>query len=209
MATPLEGPALFGHPLAAAVIEVVVERGYGEASVEEIVTRAGVPREEFEHHFADKADAVLRVIESCIDDFKRCIGRAYMSAPAWPDNLRAAAYELISWIEDHPYAYRFGMVRILEAGEMARLRREELFTWCAAMVDAGREAAPDPAAVPAAAPMLAIGRVVEILTRHAGGVLDADPGATLPELMYAVVRPYLGEDAARAELSMPPPGRQV
>jgi hypothetical protein len=92
---------------------------------------------------------------------------------------------------------------------MARLRREEVFTWCARMIDVGREAAPDPAAVPEAAPLIAIGRVIEIATRHASGVLDVDPTATLPELMYAVVRPYLGEDAARAELSMPPPGRQV
>jgi AcrR family transcriptional regulator len=208
MAERLEGPALFGHPLAAAVIEVVAVRGYGEASVEEIVARARVPREEFDLHFADKADAVLRVFESYIDDFKRRAEHAYRSAPAWPENLRAAAYEFVSWIEDHPYAYRFGMVRILEAGEMARLRREELFNWCAALVDAGRETAPDPAAVPGAAPLIAIGRVIEIATRHAGGVLEADPGATVPELMYAAVRPYLGEEAARAELSMPPPGRQ-
>jgi AcrR family transcriptional regulator len=208
MAPPLEGPALFDHPLAAAVIEVVAVRGYGAASVEEIVVRAGVPREEFELHFADKADAVIRVFESYIDDFKRRAERAYRSAPAWPDSLRAAAYEFVSWTEDHPNAYRFGMVRILEAGEMARLRREELFMWCAGLVDAGREAAPDPDAVPVAAPMIAIGRVVEIATRHASGVFDADPTATVPELMYAVVRPYLGEAAARAELSLPPPGRQ-
>jgi AcrR family transcriptional regulator len=208
MAARLEGPALFGHPLAAAVIEVFAVRGYAEASIEEIVASAGVPREKFDSQFTDKADAFLRVAQCYYDDFKDRAARAYATAPSWPDSLRAAAYELVAWIEENPHAYRFGMVRVPEAGEMARVRREELFIWCAGLIDRGREAAPDPAAVPEAAPLMAIGRVVEIVTRHATGVLDVDPAATVPELMYAVVRPYLGEEAARAELSMPPPGRQ-
>ncbi|HEX4306469.1 MAG TPA: TetR/AcrR family transcriptional regulator [Solirubrobacterales bacterium] len=207
MAARLEGPALFEHPLAAAVIEVVAVHGHEEARIEEITARAGVSREEFDRLFSGKADAVLRVFESYIDDFKRRAGRAYESAPAWPASLRAAAYEFVSWIEDHPYAYEFGMVRILGAGEMARLRREELFAWCAGLIDDGREVAPDPGAVPQAAALIAIGAVVDFASRHAAGELDADPSEFVPELMYGAVLPYLGEEAARSELSAPPPRR--
>ena len=207
MKAPLEGPALFDHPLAAAVIEVVASRGYEESRIEEILARAGVDRAEFDLLFADKADAVLRVFESYIENFRYRVGRAYASSPTWPDSLRAAAHELLAWIEDHPHAYEFGMVRILDAGEMARLRREELFTWCGTLIDAGRAVAPDPAAVSPAAPMIAIGAVVEVLTRHAAGDMDGTLAEILPELMYGAVLPYLGEGAAREELSHAPPRR--
>jgi AcrR family transcriptional regulator len=207
MAAALEGPALFDHPLAAALIEVVARRGYQEASIEEIIARAGVGREEFDRLFADKAEAVLRVFESYIENFKYRTGRAFASVPTWPSSLRAVAYEGVAWIEDHPHAYQFGMLRILDAGEMARLRREELFAWCAGLIDAGREVAPDPAAVPLAAPMIAVGAVVEIMARHAAGEMDARPRDVVPELMYGAVLPYLGEAAAREELALPPPGR--
>jgi AcrR family transcriptional regulator len=204
---PLEGPALFDHPLAAAVVEVVAVRGYEEAGIEEILARAGVGRAEFDRLFAGKADAVLRVFESYIENFKYRTGRAFGAAATWPDSLRGAAYEGVAWIEDHPHAYQFGMLRILDAGEMARLRREELFAWCAGLIDAGREVAPDPAAVPLAAPMIAVGAVVEIMARHAAGEIDARPREVVPELMYGAVLPYLGEEAARAELGRAPQGR--
>ncbi|HTR74162.1 MAG TPA: hypothetical protein VMH33_02750 [Solirubrobacterales bacterium] len=196
----LTGPDLLVHPLAAAVVEVIVERGYEEAEVEEIVARAGVDREEFDGLFADKPDAVLSILESHIEDLRRRIWRVYSVSPRWPENLRAAAREAVAWIEDHPRAYRFGMWRILEAGEMARLRREELFEWCAGLVDEGRAVAADPDAVPAATPMIVIGAVAEALTRHAAGEFERPPAELVPELMYWAVRPYLGEEAARSEL---------
>jgi AcrR family transcriptional regulator len=207
MAARLEGPALFDHPLAAALIEVVARRGYHEASIEEILARAGVEREEFDLHFAGKEDALLRVFESVIENFKCRAGRAYASFPTWPGSLRAAAYEVVAWIEDNPHGYEFGMLRVLDAGEAARLRREELFTWCASLIDAGREVAPDPDAVPRAAPLIAVGAVVEMLSLHAAGELEAGLAETVPKLMYGAVLPYLGEEAAREELAHQPTRR--
>lgn len=202
-------PALLLHPLCAAVVEVVADRGYAEASVEEMIDRAGVGREEWDRLFSDKGDAVLRVFESHAEDFKRRVGRAFAGAPGWPDNLRAAAWQIVTLIEAYPAAYRFGVWRMLEAGEMARLRREELFAWCAGLVDAGRAVCPDPAAVPGAAPMIVTGAAVEVLTRHAAGELDRRPAEMMPALMYGAVRPYLGEEAARAELGRTRSGRQL
>jgi hypothetical protein len=43
------------------------------------------------------------------------------------------------------------MIGILEAPEIVLARREELFRWCAGLVDAGRSLAPDPERAPRAA----------------------------------------------------------
>jgi AcrR family transcriptional regulator len=201
----LQGPSLFRHPLAAAVVAEVAERGFEAAAITEITARAGVAKEEFDRLFIDKDDAVLRVFEAYIDDFERRVKRAFDSAPAWPDNLRAAAYALVRWIRRHPDATRFGMVEVLGAGEMVRLRREEVFIWCAALIDAGRAAAPDPEAVPQAAALIAVGAVVEVLNRDGQGTLEGDLVELVAQIMYGAVRPYLGEELARRELEIPPP----
>jgi AcrR family transcriptional regulator len=202
---PLEPRALFAHPLCAAVVAVFAERGFPAARIEEMVARAGVDRAEFDRLFDDKEDAAARVTEAYVDDFERKVGRAYASAPLWPDSLRAAAYAATRWIREFPEGTRFGMVSSLEAGEGARLWRERVFRWSAGLIDEGRRVAPDPDAVPDGAALMAVGAVAEMLSRQVQGVFDADPVAMVPQLMYAAVRPYLGEEAAGRELTIPPP----
>jgi AcrR family transcriptional regulator len=201
----LEGAALFDHPISAAVVAVVRERGYERASVEEFCRYAGIGREEFERNFSDKAEATVRVFEAYIADFKARVGAAYRISGPWPGSLRAAAYEVIRWMREHPDAPWFGMVGMLEAGEMALVRREEVFKWCAELIDGGREVTADPAGIPTAAPLLAVGAVVETLRRQEEGSIEKAPVEAVPKLMYGAVRPYLGEAAARAELEIPPP----
>jgi AcrR family transcriptional regulator len=205
VAEPLAGSDLLRHPLAPALVEVIHERGYPAASLEEVLARAKVERAEFDRHFADKDEASVRVFEAYIDDFEAKLTVAYESRPAWPENLRAAAYETVRWIHRNPDAAWFGMVGALDVSDMALVRREEVFKWCAALVDAGREVAPDPAAVPESAALLAIGAVAEVLRRIEEGSYAAGLIESVPQLMYAAVRPYLGEEAARAELEISPP----
>jgi AcrR family transcriptional regulator len=201
----LTGRALYAHPLAAAVVAEVAERGFPATTVKQIVERAGVERAEFYRLFDDKPDAVARVFDAYIDDFQGKVKAAYESAPVWPDSLRAAAYAAMRWIIEHPEGTRFGMVSVLEAGERARLCRERVFIWSAELIEDGRQVAPDPEAVPEGAALMAIGAVVEILARQSQGTVIADPVDTVPKMMYGAVRPYLGEEVARRELEIRPP----
>jgi AcrR family transcriptional regulator len=201
----LEGRALFEHPIAATLMVAIHAHGYEAADPARFAVEAGMSLAEFDRRFAGKADLTLRVFEAFIDDFDERIKAAYESRPSWPDNLRAAAYETVRWITDHPEAAWFGMVGVLEAGDMALVRREEVFKWCASLIDAGRAVAADPDAVPRSAPLMAIGAIVEMLRRQQEGSLVAEPVATVPRLMYGAVRPYLGEEGARRELEIPPP----
>lgn len=201
----LEGPALLEHPIAAAVILAVGERGYELATVSDFCERSGISRTEFDALFSDKAEVTLRVLEAYIEDFKCRLRRAYASEPGWPANLRAVAYETARWIRDNPAASRFGMVAVLDAGDMARVRREETFKWCADLIDEGRGVAPDPTAVPAAAPLMAVGAVAETLRRVEDGAVQLGIAETVAPMMYWAVRPYLGEEAALQEFEMPLP----
>lgn len=201
----LEGPPLLAHPFGRAVIAVTNERGYGHAGLALFAQRAGVPETKFRCVFADKHEAVLRVLEATIVEFRAAVGATYEAGGEWPDNLRAAGYEAVRQFFRHPERTRFALVSSVPAGDMTRARREELYVWGAALIDAGRAHAADPEAVPARAGILAIGAVVEEMRRNQeAGASDAVLDA-VPRMMYTAVRPYLGEAAARRELARPLP----
>jgi AcrR family transcriptional regulator len=195
----------FRDPLAMAVMEVVRERGYGRARVEDFLERAGMTRVDFDLGFAGKAEVTLAVMETNMADFRSRVGAAFASESTWPDSLRAAGWEMARWIRENPESVWFDMVGVLGAGDMVRVRREELFKWGIGLIDAGRAVAPDPAAVPRSAPILVVGSIVEAVRRHEEGSLLDQAFTSVPRLMYGAVRPYLGEEAARRELEIPPP----
>jgi AcrR family transcriptional regulator len=206
------GPAgdPFADRLYVALIDVVAERGYQAADVESVTRRAGVDTAEFYRRFADKEDCVQQAYEAFIEDFLRHVQRAYDAGPDWRSALRGAAYAAADWMNEHPRTARFGGVDVLYArNEMVRVRREEVFRYCAGLIDAGRAEAPNPSAVPEAAPIMAIGAIAQTLTARMqkGEALETD--RMVPAMMYQAVRPYLGEAVAREELAIAPPVRRT
>jgi hypothetical protein len=119
--------------------------------------------------------------------------------------MRASAYAQARWINENPRKVRFGMVEMLWAGELAQALRERAFKNYVEMVDDGRKVAEDPDAIPAFTAEAAIGSMTEMITKRMQREHRPDPREFIPELMYLAVLPYLGEDAARRELTMPPP----
>ena len=180
--------------------EVVRERGYELATLADFAARSGTSREQLERRFEDKADAVLKVLDGLLASFRAEVQVAFDGEESWPDNLRAAARAAERWMRRNPGGAHFVLVGVLEAPELVRVRREEAILWGASLIDAGREEAPDPGAVPRSAPLIAIGSIVETLRRAYEGSAEHRALATVPELMCAAVRPYLGAEAARREL---------
>jgi AcrR family transcriptional regulator len=196
------GAALLADPIAAAVVETIRARGYPRASVEEFVGRAGISRAEFDARFSSKEEVTELIIEAHLECLVGRVDDAFESAPRWPASLRAAAYETARHLGENPAMTWFMLVGVLEAGDMARARRDQIFGWAAGLIDAGRAEAADPDTVPRSAPLMAVGAIVETLRRHHAGGVEVDVAESLPWLMCAAVRPYLGEEAARAELEI-------
>jgi len=186
------------------MLDLVLAEGYDRTRVGAVIEEAGVTREEFERNFVSREECAIATFERSFDRYRAAVRAAYESEAEWTDALRAAAYASARWFVDHPREVRFGAVVLLFAGEMAQARREAAFGEFVDMIDAGRELARDPDAVPPYTAEGVIGSYVGIMTKRLGrgGV---DPRGMVPELMYIAVRPYLGEEAARRELTVPPP----
>lgn len=192
--------------ICEAMLDLVTSQGYEETSIEEIVEKAGATQAEFDRLFASKADCAIAVFSKYQVSIDRAIITAYESEKEWPDSLRAAGYAAARWMVENPRAIRFGTIEVLWVSELSQARREEGFLKFVGMVDAGRERAKDPDSIPAFTAEGVIGSVTEMMTKHLQRG-DVDPYEFVPELMYLAVRPYLGEEAAARELTIPPPPR--
>jgi AcrR family transcriptional regulator len=191
--------------LMDAMLDLTFEHGYEAVSVDLIAGRAGGTRDDFSAIFASKEDCAVALLEMLAADNVRTVQGAYDRQDEWPDSLRAAAYAQANWIVENPKWARFGMVEMLWAGELAKAIRDDGFRHYSAMVDGGRAVASDPDAIPAFTADGTIGSIMKIFAKRLQRGPVQNPYELIPQFMYLAVLPYLGEAAARRELTMPAP----
>jgi AcrR family transcriptional regulator len=194
--------------LREATIALVLERGLDALDVPSLCVRAGFDPAAFEREFDGVRDCALQVYLANIEEFDRALAAAVDPAEPWRDRLRATAYAAARHVRDRPASTRFDMIAALGLGELAQAHRDRYVRRLVALVDEGRGEMADPEALGPATAEGVFGAVYQQLARELAGGGRNDPARAeqvVPQLMYLAVRPYLGEDLAREELSTPPP----
>jgi AcrR family transcriptional regulator len=186
-----------------ALVDLAFERGYDAVGAADVAERAGGSVAEFESLFPSKLACAVATLEGIAESNLAAVRGAFDEEPAWPDSLRAAAYAHAEWVLDNPRKMHFGLLETVWASELTGALRDHLFGEYIAMVDAGREVAPDPGSIPAFTAEGVVGSITEVITRRLGEEQSRELIDLVPEMMYLAVRPYLGEEAARRELSAP------
>jgi AcrR family transcriptional regulator len=87
--------------LLTAAREAFGERGYGPTSVEEIVRRAGVTKGALYHHFRDKDDLFVAVVEEVKREVTGTVGTAFLDAANVPDPLETVILGCQALIDAH------------------------------------------------------------------------------------------------------------
>lgn len=126
---------------------------------------------------------------------------------AWVDQLRAVGYELRDFLREDEARARAMMIEAPHGNAATRRIREDGIEALAALIDLGRAEADDPGSIPRTAAEIAAGVVYNRI--HVG--VEAGVGTLsdemVRELMYTAVMPYLGIEAALAELGAARPAR--
>lgn len=191
--------------LHRAIVDLVDEHGYEGTTIAMIVDRAGVDRAEFDRHFAGKEDACIQAYDRIAAGVERRVFGAYEAHDSWREGLRAAGYEITRFFRDNPRDGRFGAYEVMKATDMAQARRESTLQLYAGMIDAGRQELDDPDSVSRSTAEAVMGSVIGVLVKRIPSEGLDHAVDWVPELMYIAVRPYLGPEAAEAELHIPPP----
>ncbi|HWW67437.1 MAG TPA: TetR/AcrR family transcriptional regulator [Solirubrobacterales bacterium] len=191
--------------ICEAMIDLVLERGYEGTSVEMVLERAGVSLEDFESHFAGKAECAGQILDWWSDEYLRQVWTAYQSHGAWRDRLRAAGYASARVFERHPREVRFCLVEMTRAGNVHQAKVELSVRSTVDMIDAGRQELDDPDSISRSVAEWVAGSFMEMAMKRLSETTELQVRELVPQLMYTAVRPYLGAEVAAEELSIPPP----
>jgi len=191
--------------IVAAMVELVAEQGYKATTVKQLLQRAGVKRADFRRLFSGKRACFLEAYEEMSERFASRVFTAFEAEKEWRAGLRVAAYAAARWVGEHPREVRYATIETMAAGAFAVERREATLRRFVELLDAGREQLDEPDSVSRAMAEGIVGGILGMLTKNLRQEVRARPEDFVPELMFLAIRPYLGHEAAREELSMPPP----
>lgn len=137
------------------------------------------------------------------------VGAVFAAEDAWVDRLRAVAYGLRDFLREDPARARAMMLEAPHGNAETRRIRDGGIDALTALIDLGRGELDSPDSVPRTAAQIAAGviynRIHVEVERGVGGLDDE----MVRELMYTAVLPYLGVEAAVAELEAPAPPTQA
>jgi AcrR family transcriptional regulator len=188
--------------MLSAVVEVCYDGGYGAMSVQNVVVAAGVSRKTFYLHFRDKEDVFLATYDDASGRIAGALRAAAAQEGEQVDRVRAGLRALLDTVAAEPAVASLCLVEVLAAGPEALERRDALMGELVALVNdsVARE-------LPAArrpAPLIAetlVGGIHDVLASRVMSGRAAEVPGLLPDLMFALLLPYVGMKAARAQLT--------
>lgn len=191
--------------LREALLDLCAERGYKKLKLKDLLERADVEKADFRRHYSDLDDCFAAVLGEIYDEFFAEAQEAVATQEGWRDRMRATAYALLRFLRRDRRVARFAAVEVEHAGKAAQGPFLETFNRLVDLLNEGSSEADGPES-PGLATAIGIGGVVFARVQEAVANDELGLGEEeIPELMYAAVLPYLGPEAAEAELHIPPP----
>lgn len=187
-----------------ALVEVCRERGLGAATREQVIERAGLDRSSFDRHFSDVDDCFAEYLRDACGPFLGKARTEMESAEDWRTQLRTVIYGMVRfWGEDTGRAHML-LVETYAAGPLGIGIRDQVLETMVDLIDRGRGLMDDPAELTRLTAEAMAGALFnQMHLLQAGGKLD-EADRLVPQLMYFLVLPYCGVEAAIEELSQPP-----
>lgn len=190
--------------LLEAMIRIVTDRGYDGTTVEDVVVLAGLPRSTFDEAFADKDDCFLAAYDALAELLLIRTAAAFGAQQRWPDRVRAGLSALLEHLADESEVARMAIVEVTGSipGAQERYRRTiQRFT---ALLDEGREFATAGRELPLNTAYMAVGGAAAIIFEELHARRGGELRRLLPDLLFALLVPYVGPEMASAEMQATP-----
>jgi AcrR family transcriptional regulator len=184
-----------------AVAELVSKRGYNDVTVELIVKRARVSFKTFYSQFSNKEECFLALFDGAIDVADRSMTEAAAAAgDSWPRQVDSALRALFALVAADPATARACLVESLTAGPRLIARYEEALRILVPLLEPGRRSSPHRADLPPTLEDTVAGAVSWFLYQRLIVAEIDELQRRRPEALEFVLRPYLGEREARAQV---------
>ncbi|HUA10400.1 MAG TPA: helix-turn-helix domain-containing protein [Solirubrobacteraceae bacterium] len=176
--------------------EVMLAKGYANATVADIVTAAGVSRAVFYEHFKDKEHAFLAAQQHPTHYVLDVCATAYFAGDEWPDRVWRYIQALLALIAESPALSHLRLVECYAAGPEAIRRAEDITRSFTLFIEEGYRYSSRAAYLPRLCPQAITGALYEIVQRHVASGRYDRLQRQLPRLTYVVLAPYTGPEQA-------------
>jgi AcrR family transcriptional regulator len=183
------------------MVRVAAEKGYAATTITEVVEAAGVSSATFYELFEDKESCFLEAFGAVTDVVVAHVSAAYLMAEGepWPQRIAAALRAMVELLSAEADIARLTMVEGAAAGDSARRIYAEALARFVPFLEDGREYA-NQNDLPADTARFAVGAGTSMIFDEIRAGRGADLERILPDLVFAVLMPYLGPEAAEAEM---------
>lgn len=181
-----------------ATTHVLAERGYGPATIADIVARARVSRRTFYDHFESKEQCVLATFGAATECIADAVRAAYRAEDEWDAAIAAGLAELMRVLVEYPHTARTCFIEARVAGAAADKQSASVRRMC---IDALRTGASDrPGAEPVSdmAFEMGLGGLLTVIRTRLVADETERLQTELPDIARALLEPLAGREAADA-----------
>jgi AcrR family transcriptional regulator len=188
--------------LLEAMLRVAAAKGYEATTVTDVIEVAGVPRATFEEMFEDKQSCFLEAYDAVFDVLVAHVTAAFESAAGepWPERIAAGLRALVELLATEADIARLSMVEVTAAGDDARARYRAALSRFTPFLEEGREYSKQSEELPADTARFAIGGATSMIFDEIRAGRGPELKRILPDLVFAVLMPYLGPEEAEDEM---------
>ncbi len=185
-----------------AMLRVAAAKGYEATTVTDVIEVAGASHEAFESMFEDKESCFLEAYDAVFDVLVAHVTSAFEAAAGdpWPERITAGLSALVGLLSIESGIARLSMVEVTAAGDDARARYRAALARFTPFLEEGRDYATGGEELPADTARFAIGGATSMIFDEIRAGRGPELRRILPDLVFAVLMPYLGPEAAEDEM---------
>jgi AcrR family transcriptional regulator len=184
------------------MVRVAAAKGYETTTVADVIEAAGVARETFDEMFASREACFLEAYDAVIDVLVAHVSTAFESTVGqpWQDRIAAALRALVELLASEHDIARMAMVEVTAVGEDARIRYRAALGRFTYFLEEGRTVSAQGEELPADTARFAIGGATSMIFDEVRAGRGPELRRLLPDLLFAVLMPYIGPEAAEDEM---------
>jgi AcrR family transcriptional regulator len=188
--------------LLEAMVRVAAAKGYEATTVPDVVEFAGLSEDAFYEEFQDKEACFLEAYDAVIDVLVAHVASAFEAAAdePWPEKIAAGLRGLVELLAIEADIARMAMVEVTAAGDDARERYRAALARFTPFLEEGRAYSGQGEELPADTARFAIGGATSMIFDEIRAGRGPELKRILPDLVFAVLMPYLGPEAAEDEM---------
>lgn len=189
-----------------ATVRLVAEKGFDSVTVFDVTERADVSRADFYELFESKDECLFAAYEKVLDALVAYVARAFEGDGPWPSRIRRAMQACLEACSAEPEVARMTTLEVPAARPEGQRRYRNALARFVPLFYEGREYASNAVQLPRDLERMAVGGAETIIFDEVVAGRAEELPAKLPDVLFTVLAPYIGPEAAAAEVNRAEPG---